>query len=104
MNNYKDKNGLFNYFRLKRKYNSLLIKYEALKQSVQDGLFEVVYKKINDDAGVDKLKQENKYLRKQLKTLKEIIKEGEYERDNSKKDRNKSSIRNKSRSRTNCKK
>jgi len=95
----KEKKKLFDYFKLKRQYNALLIKYETLLNDVKEECFEVIYNKINDDQSIVKLKKDNKMLRQQVKTLKEIIKEECDGRNNSKKIWPKSSSRNKSRSR-----
>ena len=91
--------NLFNYFKLRKEYNALIIKHEALVSSIKDECFKVIYNKINDDQSLVRLKKQNKLLRQQVKALKEIIKEGNNGRNNSKKTRTKSSTRNKSRSR-----
>ena len=45
----KEKKKLFDYFKLKKQYNALLIKYETLLSDVKEECFEVIYNKINDD-------------------------------------------------------
>ena len=95
----EEKNGLFDYFKLRKEYNTLVVKYETLLSNIKDQCFEVIYNKINDDQSVVRLKKENKMLRQQVKTLKEIVKEETNGKNNSKNAWTKSSNRNKSRSR-----
>ena len=46
--NKEEKHGLFDYFKLRKKYNTLLNKYETLLSSTKEKCFEVIYNKIND--------------------------------------------------------
>lgn len=62
--------------KFRKKYNTLLNNYETLLNDVKNNCFNVIYSKLNDDQSVLKLKKENKLLRQKIKTLKEIIKEG----------------------------
>ncbi len=101
--NKEEKHRLFDYFKLRKKYNTLLNKYETLLSNTKEKCFDIIYNKINDDQSIVRLKKENKLLRQQVKTLKEIVKEEHNERNNSKNARSKSSTRNKSRSRTKSK-
>lgn len=99
----EEKHGLFDYLKLRKEYNTLLNKYETLLSNTKEKCFEVIYNKINDDQSIVRLRKENKMLRQQVKTLKEIVKEEHDGRNNSKNARSKSSTRNKSRSRTKSK-
>lgn len=60
----------------RKKYNTLLNNYETLLNDVKNNCFNAIYSKLNDDQSVLNLKKENKLLRQKIKTLKEIIKEG----------------------------
>ena len=99
----KEKKGIFNYIKLRKKYNTLKNKYETLLETTKEDCFNAIFQKINDELDVNRLRQENKNLRLKNKSLKEIIKEENYGRNNRKTTRTKSSIRNKSRSRTKSK-
>lgn len=92
----KVKHGLFDYFKLLRKFNTLTIKYESLVEATKNDCFKELLHKIENYQNVEKLKKENKELRLKIRALKEIVKEGQYGRNKSKKIRNKSTIRNKS--------
>jgi hypothetical protein len=69
----KERFGLFDYFKLRKEYNSLLNKYETLLEMTEDKCFDVIYEKLNDNLDSIRLKKENKKLRLQVKTLKEIV-------------------------------
>lgn len=58
------------------KINTLELKYKTLKQTVENELYKEFMKKLDEPTEIDRLKKDNKRLRKQNKTLKEIIKEG----------------------------
>lgn len=62
--------------KFRKKYNTLLNNYETLLNDVKNNCFNAIYSKLNDDQSVLNLKKENKLLRQKIKTLKEIIKEG----------------------------
>lgn len=62
--------------KFRKKYNTLLNNYETLLNDVKNNCFNAIYSKLNDDQSVFNLKKENKLLRQKIKTLKEIIKEG----------------------------
>lgn len=62
-------------FDMRKKYNSLKLEYEVLRESVETGLFESYLAHLNSPIEMDRLRKENKKLRMQVKSLKEIIKE-----------------------------
>lgn len=62
------------YKKLSKKYNTVLLKYEALKENVSDKCFDVIYEQISDLSLVKPLKEENKRLRIKNKNYKEEIK------------------------------
>lgn len=66
---------IINFFDIRKKYNSLKLEHEVLKESVKTGLFESYMAHLNSPIELDRLRKENKKLRMQVKSLKEIIKE-----------------------------
>lgn len=66
---------IIKFFDMRKKYNSLKLEYEILKKSVETGLFESYIAHLNSPIELDRLRKENKKLRMQVKSLKEIIKE-----------------------------
>lgn len=66
---------IIKFFDMRKKYNSLKLEYEILKKSVETGLFESYLAHLNSPIEMDRLRKENKKLRMQVKSLKEIIKE-----------------------------
>ena len=66
---------IIKFFDMRKKYNSLKLEYEILKKSVETGLFESYMEHLNSPIELDRLRKENKKLRMQVKSLKEIIKE-----------------------------
>lgn len=56
--------------------NTLQVKYDTLKEVVKNELYKEFMKKLDEPTQIDRYKKENKRLRKQVKTLKEIVKEG----------------------------
>lgn len=62
------------YKKLSKKYNTVLLKYEALKENVSNKCFDVIYEQISDLSLIKPLKEENKRLRIKIKNYKEEIK------------------------------
>lgn len=62
--------------KLNLKINSLENEIETLKEATKDDLFNKFMSKLNDEAELNRLRNENKRLRAKVKSLKEIIKEG----------------------------
>ena len=59
-----------------RQINTLENKVEALENTIKEELYKEFMKKLGEPLECEGLRKENKKLRKQVKTLKEIIKEG----------------------------
>lgn len=57
--------------------NTAELKYVELEESVKNGIFDRVLSNTNVEEQKKNLKVENKNLRKKIKVLKEIIKNGE---------------------------
>ena len=66
----------FDIVKKQMKINSLENEVETLTNSIKDELYKEFLKKLGDSAENERLKKENKNLRKKVKVLKEIIKEG----------------------------
>lgn len=66
----------FDIVKSQMKINSLENEIETLTNSIKDELYKEFLKKLGDSAENERLKKENKNLRKKVKVLKEIIKEG----------------------------
>jgi hypothetical protein len=66
----------FDIVKTQMKINSLENEIETLTNSIKDELYKEFLKKLGDSAENERLKKENKNLRKKVKVLKEIIKEG----------------------------
>ena len=62
--------------KLKKKINTLECENEMLKNTIKDELYKAFMKKLNEAEADKRLKQDNDRLRKQIKTLKQIIREG----------------------------
>lgn len=73
--NIKEKISLLNYFKLRKKYNTIKLKYDSLKETVKNDLYKAFMDKLNEPTDYGKLKEENKKLRKKIKELKSIIRE-----------------------------
>lgn len=58
-----------------RKINTLENENETLKNTIKDELYKEFMKKLGEPLEISRIKKENKKLRKQVKELKEIIKE-----------------------------
>lgn len=69
--------GLFDYMKLLKKYNTIQGELEVLKETVKDELYKKWMDKLGEPLEMERLRKENKDLRKKIKVLKEIIKEGD---------------------------
>ena len=65
----------FDIAKAQMKINSLENEIETLTNSIKDELYKEFLKKLGESTENERLKKENKILRKKVKTLKEIIKE-----------------------------
>lgn len=63
-----------NYRDLRKKYNTLSLNHEILKNSIKDKLLDAYLDYLNNPEELKQLKAENKKLRKQIKVYKSIIK------------------------------
>ena len=55
---------------LQKKYNTLELKYETLKDQVKDDCFKTLLKVLSEQNDVERLRVENKKLRMKIKELK----------------------------------
>ena len=58
----------------KRRINTLELEKKELEEIIKDGLFKEFIKKINEPIELERLRKENKRLRKKIKDLKEEMK------------------------------
>lgn len=65
------------YAELLKKYNTLQNDYEILKELIKEDAFEKMLSNADKDLKIIKLEKDNKNLRKKIKMLKEIMKNGE---------------------------
>ena len=61
--------------KLRKKINTLEAENEMLKNTIKDELYKAFMKKLNDSEADKRYKEDNIRLRKQIKVLKQIIKE-----------------------------
>ena len=61
--------------KLRKKINTLELENETLKNIIKEELYKTFMKKLNDSEADKRYKEENIRLRKQIKVLKQIIKE-----------------------------
>jgi hypothetical protein len=57
----------------KRRINTLELEKKELEEIIKDGLFKEFIKKINEPLELERLRNENKKLRKKIKKLKEEV-------------------------------
>jgi len=62
--------------KMRKKINTLETENEMLKNTIKDELYKAFMKKLNDSEADKRYKEDNVRLRKQIKVLKQIIKEG----------------------------
>lgn len=65
---------MFDYIRLRKKYNTLETEYEILKECVKNKCFDEILSKIGEPLEIKRLRSENRSLRIKNKELKKIIK------------------------------
>lgn len=68
---------IFDVVKLQRQLNSVTIERDMLKEVIKDELYKAFMDKLEEPLAYDKYKKDNKRLRQQVKTLKEIIKNGD---------------------------
>lgn len=65
------------YLKLRKKYNTLELEYKTLKESVKTDLYKNLLHILDELEEVKRLRDDNKHLRKKVKLLKEMIREGD---------------------------
>ena len=68
---------IFDVVKLRRQLNAVTIERDMLKEVIKDELYKAFMDKLEEPLAYDKYKKANKQLRQQVKTLKEIIKNGD---------------------------
>lgn len=68
---------IFDVVKLQRQLNAVTIERDMLKEVIKDELYKAFMDKLEEPLAYDKYKKDNKRLRQQVKTLKEIIKNGD---------------------------
>ena len=77
----KEKEEIFNdskeptKMKLRKRINTLELENEVLKNAIKDELYKIFMKKLAEPEEAKRYKEENIRLRKQIKVLKQIIKE-----------------------------
>lgn len=71
--------------KMRKRINALETENEMLKQSIKDELYKTFMDKLGEPLEMERLRNDNKNLRKKVKTLKEIIKEDNPSKKGSKK-------------------
>lgn len=71
--------------KMRKKINTLEAENESLKESIKDELYKTFMAKLGEPLEIERLRNDNKNLRKKIKTLKEIIKEDNPSRKGNKK-------------------
>lgn len=61
------------YFDLVKKYNTLSLKYEVLKNQVKEDLFYQIIQTLNEKENINIYAKENSKMRKELQELKQIV-------------------------------
>ena len=62
--------------KLRKRINTLELENEVLKNAIKDELYKIFMKKLAEPEEAKRYKEDNIRLRKQIKVLKQIIKEG----------------------------
>lgn len=65
---------MLDYFKLRRKYNTLESEYQSLKEDIKNDCFNKILQAIGHPIEIKRLREENKRLRIKLKELKGKIK------------------------------
>ena len=61
--------------KMRRRINTLEQENEMLKDTIKDELYKTFMEKLGEPQEIDRLRNDNKSLRKKVKTLKELLKE-----------------------------
>lgn len=73
---------LFDVVKLQRQLNAVTNERDMLKETIKDELYKAFIAKLEEPLVYARTKQENKRLRQQVKTLKELIKNGDVNNGN----------------------
>lgn len=65
---------MFDYIKLRKKYNTLETEYEILKEYVKNKCFDEILSKIGEPLEIKRLRSENRRLRIKNKELRKMIK------------------------------
>lgn len=71
--------------KMRKRINALETENEMLKESIKEELYKTFMAKLGEPLEMERLRNDNKNLRKKIKTLKEIIKEDNPSKKGSKK-------------------
>ena len=63
-----------NKFQLIRRINTLELEKDVLAETIKDELFNTFMNKLNEPQEIERYRKENKRLREQVRTLKQLIK------------------------------
>lgn len=66
----EEKIGMFDYFKLRKAYNTLQLQYDVLENTVKDELYKEFMKKLGEPIEMERLRNDNKRLRLLVKSLK----------------------------------
>lgn len=69
--------NFFDVVKLHKQLNTVTMERDMLKETIKDELYKAFMAKLEEPLVYERTKQENKRLRQQVKTLKEIIKNGD---------------------------
>lgn len=69
--------NFFDVVKLHKQLNTVTMERDTLKETIKDELYKAFMAKLEEPLVYERTKQENKRLRQQVKTLKEIIKNGD---------------------------
>lgn len=67
----------FDVVKLHRQLNAVTLERDMLKEAIKDELYKAFITKLEEPLAYERYKKENKRLREQVKTLKELIKNGD---------------------------
>lgn len=67
---------IFNYARLRIKYNTLKLKYNNLKEDSKNKYFNKIIKVLDNESQLDKFRNENRALRKEITKLRKEVNNG----------------------------
>lgn len=67
--------------KLRKRINTLELENESLKETIKEELYRTFMEKLGEPQEIERLRNDNKALRKKIKTLKELMVEEHYGRD-----------------------